>query len=722
MGKRKFIVYILTIMLLTLFASGCGDSNNGGTQFEKPDDIYVSEYNSKEWKEAYRNLVVGWTKGEIDPYCDTESLRFELVYINEDEMPELVVSGDGWVYMYTYCPGSVASGVSNVNILMEEWWWGMNANTGYYYIPYENVIRNDHSDEERYTVEYFHMNENFTLVNWYSIWYDIVENENGTTNTYFYEGPEILEENVSVEEESTELSHEQTTEDVSAEDVEANIEQTSKVITKEVTEEEWLTYNFPDKIIEFLGGTLTKDEMLDKIDSCVVTMEGAPAFVGLQPIHYVPENDSVHRQNYYDMITLLEKKLPKHNVAPEDTDGDVEIICIAEGDIGNDGKNDMAVILKSYDPTVSGWDDYGRYSFTVCVFTKIDGEYKCTAINHNMLANNEQYYEEDDHEYSVGISAGELQVSYTVKDGDNWEKCKYCYELKGNSLVLSRLEKDYSNRSSGCGKTVVQSILTGEVIGGAYSDLENSFEAWELYTGTCETAMLTFDKMTLWQIPQVDESLMNWNENAKDYNYKALYLDEYLQVVQNENGDVVETLEPWQKAYLNLLQAIALEQTDIYNKELTYKLIYINEDEIPELVVSQNGYFVSVFTYAPEGQYGDVKEVNVLLENCGYGAMGNVGYYYLPKDNIIYNYNADFAGAAGTTWYGYINENNQLDSKYTIYFEDIDMQDDSEECKYYFNGKEISKDLYETYKIDGNFKFIEGNKKAYEIVEDIVGM
>ena len=398
----------------------------------------------------------------------------------------------------------------------------------------------------------------------------------------------------------------------------------------------------------------------------------------------------------------------------------MEIINIAEGDIGSDGKKDAAVILKSYDPSVSGWDDYGRYSYTVCVFTEIDGEYKCTAINHNMLANNEQYYEEDDHEYLVEISAGELQVSNTVKDGDNWENCKYCYELKGNSLVLSRLERDYSNQSSGCGKTIVQSILTGEVVGGAYSDLENSFEAWELYTGTCETAMLTFDKMTLWQIPQVDESLMNWNENAKDYNYKALYLDEYLQVVQNENGEVVETLEPWQKAYLNLLQAIALEQTDIYNKELTYRLIYINEDEIPELVVSQNGYFVSVFTYAPEGQYGDVKEVNVLLENCGYGAMGNVGYYYLPKDNIIYNYNADFAGAAGTTWYGYINENNQLDSKYTIYYEDIDMQDDSEECKYYFNGKEISKDLYETYKIDGNFKFIEGNKKAYEIVEEIM--
>lgn len=718
MGKRNFLVYILMIMLLTVFVAGCGDSNNIGITHSDPGGI--NEYNSREWKEAYRNLVEGWTEGEIDPYCDTESLRFDLVYINEDEMPEFVVSGDSWIYMYTYCPGSVASGVSNVNILMEEWWWGTNSNTGYYYIPYENAIRNDHSDEERYIVDYFHMNENFALVDWYSIWYDIVENENGTTNTYFYEGPEILEESVSAEEESTEPSQEQTTGDVSAEDAEANIEQTSKIITKEVTEEEWLTYNFPDKIIEFLGGTLTKDEMLDKIDACVVTMEGAPAFVGLQPIHYVPENDSVHRQNYYDMITLLEDKLPKHNIASEDTEGDVEIINIAEGDIGSDGKKDAAVILKSYDPSVSGWDDYGRYSYTVCVFTEIDGEYKCTAINHNMLANNEQYYEEDDHEYLVEISAGELQVSNTVKDGDNWENCKYSYELKGNSLVLSRLERDYSNQSSGCGKTIVQSVLTGEVVGGAYSDLENSFEAWELYTGTCETAMLTFDKMTLWQIPQVDESLMKWNENAKDYNYKALYLDEYLQVVQNENGEVVETLEPWQKAYLNLLQAIALEQTDIYNKELTYRLIYINEDEIPELVVSQNGYFVSVFTYAPEGQYGDVKEVNVLLENCGYGAMGNVGYYYLPKDNIIYNYNADFAGAAGTTWYGYINENNQLDSKYTIYYEDIDMQDDSEECKYYFNGKEISKDLYETYKIDGNFKFIEGNKKAYEIVEEIM--
>lgn len=722
MIKRKLVIYILTAMMLFTSVIGCDDSNSVGITHGDPESI--DEYDSKEWKEAYRNLVEGWTEGEIDPYCDIESLRFDLVYVNEDEMPEFIVSGDEWIYMYTYCPGSVASGVSNVNILMEEWWWGSNANTGYYYIPYENAIRNDHSDSERYSVEYFHMNENLALVEWYSIWYDIEVTETDSVYTYFYEGPETLEEDTVTDGENTENSVEpvaQASENTSTEDTEENTEVAIKEITKEVTEEEWLTYNFPDKVIEFMGGTLTKDEMLEKIDACVVTMEGAPVFVGLQPIHYEPENDSVHRQNYYEMISLLEVKLPKHNIAPEDTEGDVEIISISDGDIGMDGKKDVAVVLKSYDPSVSGWDDYGRYAFTVCIFTEIDGEYKCTAINHNMVANNESYYETEDYDYGVEISKiGELKVSYTVKDGDNWECSDYCYNLKGNSLILSRLETDYSNQSSGCGKKVIQNVLTGEVVGSAYSNLVDSFDAWELYTGTCETAMLTFDKMTRWQIPQVDESLMTWNENAKSYNYKALWLDEYFKEEQTEDGEPVETLEPWKKAYLELLQAIALEETDIHNYELTYKLIYIDDDDIPELVAGHTGYMVSVFTYAPEGQYGDVKGVNVILENCGYGAMGNAGYYYLPKDNIIYNYNSDFAGAAGTTWYGFINENHELESKYTIYFEDINMEDDLDECRYYFNSKEISYDLYSTYKVDGNFKFMEGDKKAYEIVEDIV--
>ncbi len=674
--KKSYFLYTVLVMLILTVLTGC---------WAEKDNLTADEYDDKEWKDVYCELVDGWMDGTIDPYCDPEVLRFDLVYINGDEMPELVVSGDEWLYLYTYCPGSVASEISDVNVLMEEWWWGTSSNSGYFYIPSQNVIQNSNSDQDRYTVEYFHINDNLALEAWYQTWNDITITETERIDTYFYQGPDSLEEE------------------------------------KQLTEEEWRAYNYPDGGFIFLCGNLTDEEVKKEIEDCFVSAEGAPVFVGLQAIHYEPENDSVHRQNYYEMITLLEERLPKHNIASEETEGNVEIISVAEGDIGNDGKNDVAVILQSYDPNVSGWSDYGRYAYTVCIFTEIDGAYQCTGINHNMVTSNEEYFEPENYLYNADISKdGELGVSYTVKDGDNLETANYFFELKGNSLVLCRLEKEYSSLASGCGKRVIQNILTGEVKGVAYSNLENGFETFDLYAGTCEPVTISFDKLTKWQLPVVDETLMTWNSDAARYNYKALYFDEYLKVEQAEDGEVVEKLEPWQKAYLELLQAIALGKTDVNNTELTYRLIYVDEDEIPELVVSRNGYFVWVFTYAPKGQFEDVKEVNVILEDCGYGAMGNVGYYYLPKDNIIYNYNSDYAGAAGTTWYGYINENHQPDSKYTIYFEDINMEDDSEECKYYFNGKEISKDLYETYKVDGNFKFIEGNKKAYEIVEEIM--
>ncbi len=710
--NKKNILYIAFVILLMGVLSGCQigkDSDVNGTQ----------EYDDKEWKDVYCELVDGWMDGTVDPYCDPETLQFDLVYINEDEMPELVVSGDEWLYLYTYCPGSVASNISDVNVLMEEWWWGTSSNTGYFYLPSQNVIQNSNSDPDRYTVEYFHMNDNLALAEWYQTWYDIEVAGEERIYTYFYNGPETLEENQAGED-VEDVTAETNNGDAAAGESEEAIPAV-KMIEKQISEEEWIAYNYPDGGFLFLKGNLSASEVKEEIENCFVSAQGAPVFVGLQPIYYVPENDSVHRQNYYEMITLLEQKLPKQNVSSEETEGDVEIISIADGDIGKDGKKDVAVILQSYDPAVSGWTDYGRYDFTVCTFTEIDGAYQCTGINHNMISSDAEYYDPEKYLYSVNISNnGELEVSYTVKDGDDWETLNYFFELKGNSLILCRLETEYDSQASGCGKRIIQNIANGEVKGVAYSNLENAFEEYELYTGTFEPATMSFDKLTKWQIPMVDETMVTWNADAQKYNYKALFLENYLAVKEPAEGEEVEELESWKKAYLNLMQAIVLGQTEVHNKELTYRLIYINEDEIPELVVSQNGYFVSVFTYAPEGQYGDVKEVNVLLENCGYGAMGNVGYYYLPKDNIIYNYNADFAGAAGTTWYGYINEKNQLDSKYTIYYEDIDMQDDSEECKYYFNGKEISKDLYETYYIDGNFKFIEGNRKAYEIVEEIM--
>ncbi len=715
--RKKVVLYIALTIIFAITFTGCKIANGLG-------EDEIKEYDDKEWKDVYCELVDSWMDGTIDPYCDVQSLRFDLVYVNEDGMPELVVSGDEWVYLYTYCPGSVASGVSDVNVLMEEWWWGTSSNTGYYYLPSQNVVRNSNSDPDRYTVEYFHMNENLALAEWYRIWYDIEVTEEDRSYTYFYNGPENLENNLSTgnTDESNADAAETGKEDADTQDS-AETVYADKIVEKEVSEEEWFTYNYPDGGFVFLQGTLSDSEVKDKIEDCFVSAESAPVFVGLQPIHYVPENDSVHRQNYYEMISLLEEKLPKHNIASEETEGDVEIICIEEGDIGNDGKKDVAVILQSYDPTISGWNDYGRYAYTICVFTENNGTYQCTAINHNMVSSNEEYFEPQNYLYGLDIFGnGALEVSYTVKDGDFWEASNYFFELKGNSLVLCRLETEYSSQASGCGKRVIQNLLTGEVTGVAYSNQNNAFEPFDLYTGTCETVTMTIDKVTRWQLPVIDETDMKWNKGAKKYNYKALLIDQYLVPKESEEGEVPEELEPWKKAYLNLLQAIALDETEVYSKELSYKLIYIDADEIPELVVSRNGYFVWVFTYAPEGKYEDVKEVNVILENCGYGAMGNVGYSYLPKDNIIYNYNSDFAGAAGTTWYGYINENHQLESKYTIYFEDIDMQDDSEECKYYFNGREISKDLYATYKIDGNFKFIEGNKKAYEIVEDIVGM
>ena len=71
--------------------------------------------------------------------------------------------------------------------------------------------------------------------------------------------------------------------------------------------------------------------------------------------------------------------------------------------------------------------------------------------------------------------------------------------------------------------------------------------------------------------------------------------------------------------------------------EYTFSLIYLDEDDIPELVCDVNGYYMDVYTFK-----GD--HCQCIMRDYGYGAMGNHGYEYAEKKNVVRNYNTDYAG------------------------------------------------------------------------------
>lgn len=75
--------------------------------------------------------------------CELESTgeeTYNLIYFDDDNIPELVAGVDGYyASLYTYHDG-------NIYTLMNRWSYGAGGNTGYEYSPRKNSMRNYNSD------------------------------------------------------------------------------------------------------------------------------------------------------------------------------------------------------------------------------------------------------------------------------------------------------------------------------------------------------------------------------------------------------------------------------------------------------------------------------------------------------------------------------------------------------------------------------------------------
>ena len=172
----------------------------------------------------------------------------------------------------------------------------------------------------------------------------------------------------------------------------------------------------------------------------------------------------------------------------------------------------------------------------------------------------------------------------------------------------------------------------------------------------------------------------------------------------------------YQDAYLARTFLCRLEN----DGEPEYDLIYFNEDNIPELVVS-TGAFVSMYTYKEGCLY-------TLMDHWAYGAMGNAGYEYSPKKNSLRNYNTDFAGALLYTTYMSVNEQMNLETVVgieTFNFDDVNgngMPDEEEENSVgnysisYIEGVEVSDEECATYD-KGDYEYILGSMSYDEILQ-----
>ena len=147
--------------------------------------------------------------------------------------------------------------------------------------------------------------------------------------------------------------------------------------------------------------------------------------------------------------------------------------------------------------------------------------------------------------------------------------------------------------------------------------------------------------------------------------------------------------------------------------EIKYDLVYVTDDDIPELLVDCSSYWISLYTYVDNKVYP-------IMEYESYGAWGRM-YECRDREGIIHSSCYSLEGDTEITYDELykINENYKLKALYT--------KSDSlshilfypkNENTYYFDLNEISKEQYDEY-LGSNYKILEGVYSAEEMKQHL---
>lgn len=184
-----------------------------------------------------------------------------------------------------------------------------------------------------------------------------------------------------------------------------------------------------------------------------------------------------------------------------------------------------------------------------------------------------------------------------------------------------------------------------------------------------------------------------------------------------KNGDFAN----YQEAYRAISRLCTMEEENA--KDLKFNLIYFDDDEIPELVTGVNGYYMSLYTFQDKTAYR-------LMDHWGYGAMGNAGYEYSPRENNLRNYNSDFAGAIVYATYMTIGSQHSLETTAqieTFNFDDANENGMLDEEEYdsvgnysvsYLGDAEITDEEWNAYEA-GEYVFIETVMSLEELMAEL---
>lgn len=172
--------------------------------------------------------------------------------------------------------------------------------------------------------------------------------------------------------------------------------------------------------------------------------------------------------------------------------------------------------------------------------------------------------------------------------------------------------------------------------------------------------------------------------------------DNNLQNVYNAYADYLEN-NP-------LYEGFEVGEYETYETKLAFSLVYIDEDDIPELIIGwtkllANTSDICILKYV---------DGNII-------SSGPIGHYnsisYIPRKNVLNesNYNLGIC----SNWYGYLNDKGELSTHCESYEEC--PEGESLGFTYYVKGEEVNEDEYNNYYdsvIEGEFTGWSGNNSS----------
>ncbi len=157
----------------------------------------------------------------------------------------------------------------------------------------------------------------------------------------------------------------------------------------------------------------------------------------------------------------------------------------------------------------------------------------------------------------------------------------------------------------------------------------------------------------------------------------------------------------------------------------TYDLIYVDEDDIPELVYTEGDTIMNVSLYSfKEGS------IHTIHEARNIGFAGNIGYSYCHKKNSICHENYDYSGII--RYFDYMKINDSFELEVTEYyterlFEDKDnngfpnkneLDNLLDEPIYFIGNTQVTKEEAESLG-KGEYNYIMGNITLDELYDKL---